>query len=219
MRILVVEDDAILRDGLEVGLALYGFATDCVGCAEDARLAFSAVHYDLAVLDIALPDGSGLDLLKEWRQSGYKTSILLLTASNSVADRIDGLDLGADDYLGKPFDLDELAARLRALLRRSTGKASSLIEWRDIKLDLNRHTVELSGKIIALSRREYSVLRALIEQPGFVLSRAQLEERIYGWQDDVGSNAIEVHIHNLRSKLGRNVIETLRGVGYRMAAP
>lgn len=219
MRILVVEDDAILRDGLEVGLGLYGFSTDCVGCAEDARLAFSATQYDLAVLDIALPDGSGLELLKEWRQSGNKTSILLLTASNSVADRIDGLDLGADDYLGKPFDLDELAARLRALSRRAVGQPSSLLAWRNIILDLNRHTVKLSGKPVAVSRREYSVLRALIERPGFVLSRGQLEERIYGWHDDVGSNAIEVHIHNLRSKLGRDVIETLRGVGYRMAAP
>lgn len=218
MRVLVVEDDAILRDGLEVGLGLGGFSADCVGGARDARLAFGATDYELVVLDVALPDGSGLDLLKEWRQAGSKTPVLLLTARTSVADRIDGLDLGADDYLGKPFDLEELAARLRALSRRAHGQPASLLTWGTIVLDLNRHTVELAGAPIPVSRREFSVLKTLVERPGFVFSRSRLEERIYGWQEDVGSNAIEVHIHNLRAKLGRNCIETLRGVGYRVGA-
>lgn len=216
MRVLVVEDDAILRDGLEVGLRLCGFAPDCVGSAQDARLAFDATDYELVVLDVALPDGSGLDLLKQWRLSGSAVPILLLTARTGVADRIDGLDLGADDYLGKPFDLEELAARLRALSRRASGQPASLLAWREIVLDLNRHTVELAGVPVPVSRREFSILRALVERPGFVFSRGKLEERIYGWQDDVGSNAIEVHIHNLRAKLGRDTIETLRGVGYRV---
>lgn len=219
MRVLVVEDDAILRDGLEVGLGLCGFAPDCVGSAQDARLAFDATDYELVVLDVALPDGSGLDLLRQWRLSGSTVPILVLTARTGVADRIDGLDLGADDYLGKPFDLEELAARLRALSRRASGQPASLLAWREIVLDLNRHTVELAGVPVPVSRREFSILRALVERPGFVFSRGKLEERIYGWQDDVGSNAIEVHIHNLRAKLGRDTIVTLRGVGYRVGGP
>lgn len=218
MRILVVEDDAVLREGLEVGLGLYGFSADGVGSAEDARLAFEAAPYEIVVLDIALPDGSGLDLLKEWRSAGSTRPVLLLTARNSVADRIDGLDLGADDYLGKPFDLEEVAARLRALSRRAAGQPAATVSWREIVLDLNRHTLELAGEAVPISRREFAILRALIERPGFVFSRSQLEDRIYGWQEEVGSNAIEVHIHNLRAKLGRDVIETVRGVGYRLGS-
>lgn len=216
MRILVVEDDEVLRDGLQVGLPLYGFCVDGVGSAEDAHLALKATEYDLVVLDVALPDGSGLEVLRRWRADGSRTPILLLTARNSVADRIDGLNLGADDYLGKPFDLEELAARLRALSRRAAGQPASLLRWKNIVLDLNRHALEVDGEVLPVSRREFAILRTLIERPGFVFSRSQLEERIYGWQEEVGSNAIEVHIHNLRAKIGRDAIETIRGVGYKV---
>lgn len=216
MRVLIVEDDEVLLDGLKTGLALEGFAADAVETIEDARLAADAVSYDAIVLDIALPDGSGLDLLRSWRSNKKPLPVLLLTARNSVRDRIDGLDGGADDYLGKPFDLDELAARIRAVARRAKGQSSTILRWRDIELDVAGREVRKEGEPISLSRRELAVLQALMEQPGRIQSRAQLEDRLYGWQDEVGSNAVEVHIHNLRSKLGRELIETVRGEGYRV---
>lgn len=216
MRILIVEDDEILRGAVETGLAINGFTIDAVDTLEDARAALSAWPYDAVVLDVALPDGSGFDLLKEWRTSGAATPVLMLTARNATRDRIHGLDLGADDYLGKPFDLDELAARVRAIARRAHGRAAPVLAWRDVMLDPAARTVCKGGKTVPLSRREFAVLRALMEQPEHVRSRAQLEDSLYGWQEEVGSNAIEVHIHKLRSKLGREMIETVRGEGYRM---
>lgn len=219
MRVLIVEDDEVLLDGLRTGLALEGLTADAVETIEDARLAADAVDYDAIVLDIALPDGSGLDLLRSWRSSEKALPVLLLTARNSVRDRVEGLDLGADDYLGKPFDLDELAARIRAIARRAKGQASPVLAWRDIELDSSLREIRKAGKPVALSRREFAVLQALMEQPGRIHSRSQLEERLYGWQEEVGSNAVEVHIHNLRAKLGRGLIETLRGEGYRVPRP
>lgn len=219
MRVLIVEDDEVLLDGLRTGLALEGLTADAVETMEDARLAADAVDYDAIVLDIALPDGSGLDLLRSWRSSEKALPVLLLTARNSVRDRVEGLDLGADDYLGKPFDLDELAARIRAIARRAKGQASPVLAWRDIELDSSLREIRKAGKPVALSRREFAVLQALMEQPGRIHSRSQLEERLYGWQEEVGSNAVEVHIHNLRAKLGRGLIETLRGEGYRVPQP
>lgn len=219
MRVLIVEDDEVLLDGLRTGLALEGLTADAVETIEDARLAADAVDYDAIVLDIALPDGSGLDLLRSWRSSEKALPVLLLTARNSVRDRVEGLDLGADDYLGKPFDLDELAARIRAIARRAKGQASPVLAWRDIELDSSLREIRKAGKPVALSRREFAVLQALMEQPGRIHSRSQLEERLYGWQEEVGSNAVEVHIHNLRAKLGRELIETLRGEGYRVPRP
>lgn len=219
MRVLIVEDDEVLLDGLKTGLALEGFTADAVETVEDARLAVDAVDYDAVVLDIALPDGSGLDLLRSWRSGDRPLPVLLLTARNSVRDRIEGLDRGADDYLGKPFDLDELAARIRAIARRGKGQASGLLLWRDLELDVAMREARKGGEPVALSRREFSVLHALMEQPGRIQSRSQLEERLYGWDEEVGSNAVEVHVHNLRAKLGRATIETVRGEGYRVPRP
>lgn len=217
MRILVIEDDEILFDAIRTGLALEGFAVDAVSTLADAREAEAGVDYDAAVLDIGLPDGSGLDLLAEWRRGGKATPVLLLTARNSTVDRIAGLDRGADDYLGKPFDLHELAARLRAIARRAKGNASPNLIWRDLSLDSVTREVTRDGEPIALSRREFALLEAFLEQPGRIFSRSQLEERLYGWRDDIGSNTVEVHVHKLRAKLGRDAIETIRGQGYRVA--
>lgn len=216
MRLLIVEDDEVLLDGLKTGLALEGFTADAVDSIEDARLAVDSVDYDAVVLDIALPDGSGLDLLRSWRSGDRPLPVLLLTARNSVRDRVEGLDRGADDYLGKPFDLDELAARIRAIARRGKGQSSPLLAWRDIEVDVAMREALKGGVPVSLSRREFALLHALIEQPGRIHSRSQLEERLYGWHEEVGSNAVEVHIHNLRSKLGRELIETVRGEGYRV---
>lgn len=216
MRVLVVEDDEILRGAVETGLGMSGFTIDAVETVDDARAAFRAWDYDAIVLDIALPDGSGLDLLRRWREEGSIIPVLMLTARNATRDRIQGLDFGADDYLGKPFDLDELAARLRAIARRGQGRALPTLHWGDLMLDPATRKVMLAGEVLALPRREFAVLQTLMEQPEHVRSRAQLEERLYGWQEEVGSNAVEVHIHNLRAKLGRDAIETVRGEGYRM---
>ena len=216
MRILVIEDDEILFDAIRTGLVLEGFAVDAVETIADAREAAMTVDYDAVVLDIGLPDGTGLDLLSEWRRAGRAIPVLLLTARNSIRDRIEGLDSGADDYLGKPFDLDELAARLRAIARRAKGNASPSLSWRDFALDSAARELTRNGEPIALSRREFALLEALFEQPGRIFSRAQLEERLYGWQDDIGSNTVEVHVHKLRSKLGREVIQTVRGQGYKI---
>ncbi|MBB6192773.1 two-component system response regulator QseB [Sphingobium wenxiniae] len=217
MRILIVEDDDVLRDGLVAGLGLDGFEVDAVASCADARAGLDAGDHAAIVLDIGLPDGSGLDLLGEWRAQGVATPILLLTARNLISDRIDGLDGGADDYLGKPFDLSELSARLRALLRRSNGRAHSEIRLGALTIDEARRQVRLDGLEITLSRREYAILHALAAHPGHILSRARLEDRIYGWQEEIESNAVEVHIHKLRAKLGRDWIETVRGEGYRIA--
>ena len=214
MRILLVEDDDILRDGIVVGLGLEGFEIDAVACLADARAAIG--DHAGVVLDIGLPDGSGLDLLAEWRRAGVETPVLLLTARDMVTDRVEGLDRGADDYLGKPFDLTELSARLRAIMRRASGRASGDLELGALIISEARRSVALDGEEIAVSRREFAILHALAERPGHVLSRSQLEDRIYGWQEEIESNAVEVHIHKLRAKLGRSRIETVRGEGYRI---
>lgn len=217
MRILVVEDDAVLRDGLQVGLGLSGFTVDAVATCEDAKAALRTTAFDALVLDLMLPDGSGLDVLASLRRRGHTLPVLLLTARDAVADRITGLDAGADDYLGKPFDLDEVAARLRALARRAAGRASTIVTWRDVTLEPSTMTVTKAGEPVRLSRREFSVLCALMDRPGQILSKSQLEDKLYSWQEDIGSNTVEVHIHYLRNKLGNGMIETVRGIGYRMA--
>lgn len=216
MRVLIVEDDPILADGLTVGLKLHGISAEVVGSCADGRHALAAGSFDAIVLDIMLPDGSGLDLVDSLRTEGERRPILLLTALDDTRDRIAGLDRGADDYLGKPFDLDELAARLRAIARRGEGRAAATIAVAGLVLDPASHEVAQDGVRLDVTRREFAILRALAERPGTIRSRAELEERLYGWQEDVESNAIEVHIHNLRQKLGRERIETVRGVGYRL---
>lgn len=219
MRILVIEDDAILLDGLKVGLGLTGFAIDTVATLSDASEALASDHFDAIVLDRMLPDGSGLDLLRSIRRAGDRTPVLLLTSKDEVTDRIDGLDAGADDYLGKPFDLDELAARLRAIGRRAEGRAKSELTWGGFTLDPASMTVTRSGTTISLSRREFAILLTLLENPTAIHSKQALEERLYGWQEEIESNTIEVHVHKLRAKLGASLIVTVRGVGYRMGQP
>jgi DNA-binding response OmpR family regulator len=216
MRVLIVEDDPILADGLAVGLKLHGFIAEVVGSCADGRHALAAGEFDAIVLDIMLPDGSGLDLLAGLRAAGERRPVLLLTALDDTRDKIAGLDRGADDYLGKPFDLDELAARLRAIARRGEGRASATIAAGGLVLDPAGHTVSRDGVTIDVTRREFAILSAIAERPGMIRSRPELEERLYGWQEDIESNAIEVHIHNLRQKLGRDLIETVRGLGYRL---
>lgn len=216
MRVLIVEDDAVLRDGLKVGLAIGGFNADAVESCEEAEAVLKNHEFDAMVLDLMLPDGSGLDVLKSLRERRDTTPVLLLTARDRVADRIQGLDAGADDYLGKPFDLDEVAARLRALVRRASGRSNTLLEWRGLSLDPATQQVELDGQSVRVSRREYAILHALMIHPGQILSRGQIEEKLYGWQEEVESNAIEVHIHHLRAKLGPGMIQTVRGIGYRL---
>ncbi|MCQ0092335.1 response regulator [Roseovarius sp. M141] len=217
MRILIVEDDAVLADGLVVGLRLKGFTPEPVRTLADARAALETSDFAAVVLDLMLPDGSGLDLLKALRANGIGTPVLLLTARDQTRDRVDGLDAGADDYLGKPFDLDELSARLRAILRRREGRAAPVIQWNGLVLDPAAQSGAFHGTDIRFSRREFAVLHALIERPGHILSKSRIEDRLYGWQEDVESNTIEVHIHHLRAKLGRGYIETVRGLGYRLA--
>ncbi|GLS45264.1 response regulator [Methylobacterium brachythecii] len=216
MRLLVVEDDPILSDGLRVGLGLSGATVDCVGTCEDADSALIAGAFSAVVLDLMLPDGSGLDVLSALRARGDRTPVVLLTARDAVADRIAGLDGGADDYIGKPFDLDELSARIRAVVRRAAGRASAALVHGGIRLDPGSFAVSVDDRPVPVSRREFMVLGALMERPSVLHAKSELEERLYGWQEEVESNAVEVHIHNLRAKIGRNAIETVRGLGYRM---
>lgn len=216
MRILILEDDPVLADGLRVGLRLAGWTVDAVATCADARAALAAARFDAIVLDLMLPDGSGLDVLAEMRGAGDTTPVVLLTALDEISDRIKGLDAGADDYLGKPFDLDELAARIRAVARRKDGRAAPTLDAAGIMLDPAGLRAMVDDKEIPLSRREFAVLSALMERPGIIRSRSELEDRLYGWQDEIESNAVEVHIHNLRTKVGRSRIETVRGLGYRL---
>ncbi len=216
MRILVVEDDPVLSDGLKVGLQLSGATVDAVGDCADARAALAACRFDAVVLDVMLPDGSGLDLLAELRARNDATPVLLLTALDETGDRVRGLDAGADDYLGKPFDLDELAARVRAIARRGQGRAEPVLKAAGLVLDPATLCATVDGTGVTLSRREFAVLAALMERPGVIRSKSEIEERLYGWQEEVESNTVEVHIHNLRAKVGRDAIETVRGLGYRV---
>lgn len=219
LRILLVEDDPLLGDGVRAGLAQEGYAVDWVRDGRAAQTALTPGGYDLVVLDLGLPRISGLDLLTELRSARNSVPVLILTARDSVADRVKGLDGGADDYLVKPFDLEELAARVRVLLRRRAGRSAPLIRHGDIVLDPASHDVTLRGKPVELSPREFAVLRELLENAGQVLSRARLEQSLYGWEREVESNAVEVHVHHLRRKLGGGLIKTLRGIGYMVERP
>ena len=189
---------------------------DWVQDGRSAELALETTSYALVLLDLGLPKKDGLAVLHGWRRRDLTVPVLILTARDAVPDRVKGLDSGADDYLVKPFDLSELLARIRALLRRQAGRVRELVEIGGVRLDPAAHTVEYQGQPVALSAREFALLHALLEQPGVVLSREQLEEQLYGWGEEVESNTIEVHIHNLRRKLSPGVIRTVRGVGYRL---
>jgi two-component system response regulator QseB len=214
MRLLLVEDDRMIGQSVQRGLRQDGYTVDWVLDGRSAELALDAATYELVLLDLGLPRKDGLLVLQQLRSARNSVPVLILTARDTVADRIKGLDAGADDYLVKPFDLDELSARIRALLRRRAGRAGSEIDLGRLRLDPVAHEVRLDNKVIALSAREFALFQGLAEQAGKPLSRKQLEDKLYGWGDEIESNAVEVHIHNLRRKLGAEWIKNLRGVGW-----
>ncbi|HMD27592.1 MAG TPA: response regulator [Steroidobacteraceae bacterium] len=214
MRVLLVEDDGMIAQGLQTALRQAGFAVDWMRDGGSAAAALKTSAFDVMLLDLGLPHRDGIDVLRELRKRGDKTPVIILTARDEIQHRIAGLDAGADDYVVKPFDLDEVMARMRSVLRRATGRGDSTIQHGDLRLDLAARTIERNGMPVSLSAHEYAVLEALLQRPGAVLSRSQLEDRLYGWDEQIGSNAVEVYIHGLRRKLGSDVIRTLRGVGY-----
>jgi len=218
MRILLAEDDPLLGDGLRAGLKQVGFQVDWVRDGRAAERELRAQPYAAAVLDLGLPLLDGMDVLAAVRAAGVHVPVLVLTARDAVPDRIHGLDLGADDYVVKPVDLHELAARLRALVRRAHGQPQECLSVQDVVLDPAAHTVRKAGELVVLSSREFDLLHALMLNPGRVLSREQLEQRVYGWGQEVESNAVEVHVHHLRRKLGTSLVQTVRGIGYMLAA-
>jgi DNA-binding response OmpR family regulator len=215
MRVLVVEDDELLGDGLQTGLRQAGYTAERVQDGVQARTALATEAYAAVVLDLGLPRLDGISLLRELRASGYATPVLVLTARDSTLDKVKGLDSGADDYLIKPVDLDELTARLRALIRRAGGQAAPVLKVGAVELDPAARQVRLQGTPVDLPAKELAVLEMLMRNAGRIVSRAQLESALYGWGEEVGSNAVEVHVHYLRRKLGTERIRTLRGLGYR----
>jgi two-component system OmpR family response regulator/two-component system response regulator QseB len=217
MRVLVVEDDPLLGDALQAGLRQARFACDWVRDGQAADLAWRSNDYAAVVLDLGLPKMDGLALLRRRRDAGDRSPVLILTARDAVGDRVAGLDAGADDYVVKPVDLDELAARLRALVRRAGGEASPRLRVGEVELDPAARTVSFRGHSVDCKAKEFDVLAELMRNAGRVLSRDQLAERIYGWGEEIESNVIEVHIHHLRRKLSPEVISTVRGVGYLMS--
>jgi len=215
MRVLLVEDDDLIAHGIQAGLRARGLMVDGVKTAAQAEAMQSAVHYQVVILDLGLPDEDGMSLLQRWRAGGMALPVLVLTARDAVEDRVAGLRAGADDYLLKPFDLDELVARLHALLRRAAGRSVAIIEQGALRLDPERGEVTLHGRPVVLSRRELALLAALLHARGRILSSDQLKDSLYGLSEEIESNALNVHIHHLRRKLGADLIETVRGVGYR----
>jgi DNA-binding response OmpR family regulator len=222
VRLLLVEDDVMIGETVLDLLRADHFAVDWVKDGKMANTALRSQRYDLVLLDLGLPQRDGLDVLKDLRERKDLTPVLVLTARDAVGDRISGLNAGADDYLLKPYDLDELLARIRALIRRSAGRADSVLEIHGLRLnpitrEVTRHLDgEPQPETISLSAREWAVLEVLMARPGVVFSRAQIEEKLYSWKDEVSSNAVEVYIHGLRKKLGNAVIQTVRGLGYVM---
>jgi two-component system response regulator QseB len=216
MRLLLVEDDAMIGEAIRAGLKREGFTVDWVHDGDCALKVLRTEEFDLLLLDLGLPRRSGLEVLTATRESGQDLPVLIITARDAVSDRVQGLDAGADDYLVKPFDLDELAARIRALLRRKAGRTAPAVEHLGVVLNPARHSVTREGREIALSPKEFALLQLLMERPGTILSRTRIEERLYGWGEEIESNAVEVHIHGLRRKLGADYILNVRGVGYRV---
>jgi len=214
MRILLTEDDIMLGDATRKGLIQEGFSVDWVLSKEDAETALLTQSYDIIILDISLPDGSGLDILFEMRQTSNKSPVLILTAYDTIKDRIKGLDGGADDYIVKPFDIDELCARIRSLYRRSQGDPSPIIVYNDLILDPSSYTAKKNHKTIEIGPKEFVILQTLIRKVGRVVSKTDLEETLYGWDDNISSNTIEVHIHRIRKKFGNDIIKNIRGIGY-----
>lgn len=217
MRLLLVEDDNMIGAAVRKGLQQDGYSVDWLSDGKSAEFAIAAAPYDLVLLDLGLPGRDGLSILANLRKSNNPVPVIIVTARDDISARVEGLDLGADDYLLKPFELLELAARIRAVTRRGIGQVQGLLTHGPLTLDPAIHEVLLHGKSVELSAREFAVLKALLERPNAVLSRAQLEDRLYGWDEEIASNAIEVHIHHLRKKLGQNSIKTIRGIGYSLA--
>ncbi|MBU6491179.1 MAG: response regulator transcription factor [Burkholderiales bacterium] len=218
MRILLVEDDRMIAEAVSKGLRQDGWTVDWVADGQQALNAVDLQPYDGVLLDLGLPKRDGIDVLRTLRATGKTLPVLVVTARDAVKERVLGLDAGADDYLVKPFELDELAARMRALLRRHAGRSEPVIRHGALTLDPAAHAVSLDERPVPLSAREYALLEALLMRPGAVLSKSQLEEKLYGWGEEVSSNTVEVYIHGLRKKLGGDWIRTVRGVGY-MVAP
>ncbi|MCX9155644.1 response regulator [Niveibacterium sp. 24ML] len=216
MRVLLVEDDPMVGDASRLGLLAAGFTVDWVRDGRAAELAIEANRYAASVLDLGLPKLDGMALLARLRGQDNRLPVIVVTARDAVSDRVAGLNAGADDYLTKPFDLDELIARLRALIRRNSGRTQRVIHCGAIAFDTEARSVTLAGEPVALSARELSLLEILLEQPGAVLSREKLEERLFGWGDEPSSNALEVHLHHLRRKLGAERIRNIRGIGYKV---
>lgn len=216
MRVLLVEDDELIADGVREALRRRAYQVDWVSNGRDALNAAVDNPFDLIILDLGLPGLDGLQVLSTLRAHQKNTPTIILSARGSTQNRIDGLNAGADDYLVKPFDLEELFARIHAVERRSSGAASNVLQLGEIQLDLGAMTVVYQGAEVALQRREFSLLKKLMESPRQVFTREQLEESLYGWTSDLGSNAIDVYVHNIRKKLYADVIKTLRGVGYRI---
>jgi two-component system response regulator QseB len=217
MRVLIVEDDPMIGRAVVAGLEEGGYTVDWVLDGTEAELALTHRVYDLALLDLGLPRRDGLEILKALRRSGNQLPVVIITARDAIADRVAGLDNGADDYLVKPFDLDELLARARAVVRRKDGRSSSEMICGALSVDPVKRLVTFRGQSIELSAREFAVLEALMKEPGAVVSREKLEDAVYGWGEEVGSNSVEVHLHHLRRKLAPELIRNVRGVGYRIA--
>lgn len=214
MHVLLVEDDELLGDGTCLALSQFGYVVDWVKDGKAALKTIFAETFDTIVLDLGLPKFSGLDVLKAMRLKNISTPVLILTANNSIDSRVNGLDSGADDYLAKPFELEELCARIRALRRRASPRKEPIINHGNITLDPSSRFLYINGEALSISRREFMLLQKLLENVGRVLSREQLSQTLYSWDDEIDSNALEVHIHNLRKKIGFPLIRTIRGIGY-----
>lgn len=216
MRILLIEDDHDIGDGIKRALERHRFAVDWLTDGRQGQAAVDTVEYDAAILDLGLPSVDGLDILSHWRQRDIDLPVLILTARNATPDRISGLNSGADDYLGKPFDSDELLARLNALLRRQRGQADNLLDYGDLQLNLTTQTASLAGETLSLRKKELALLELLLTHPKQIISRAHIEDKLYGWDSDIDSNTVEVHIHSLRKQFGKAFIITHRGLGYQL---
>lgn len=214
MRILLIEDDKLIGDGINVGLGAYGYSVDWFSDGLQGRQALAMADYDAVILDLGLPKIDGLDILSQWRKGGHKEPVIILTARDAIEQRVKGLQCGADDYLCKPFALEELNARLQTIIRRTHGQTSSELIFEDIKLNLANRQVTKGDQVVSLTTKEVNILELFLLNANRLLSRETLQEKIYAWDKDVSSNTVDVYIHNLRKKLGNKVIKTVYGAGY-----
>ncbi|MBP2168472.1 two-component system response regulator BasR [Erwinia toletana] len=216
MKVLIIEDDLLLQEGVALAMSGEGYAVDCAASAAQGNALLHSAQYSLIVLDLGLPDRDGAELLRQWRREGIDLPVLILTARDALEDRVNGLDAGADDYLIKPFALAELKARARALIRRYQGRSDNQLLHGDLALNLSSQQVFVEQQPVEITPKEFALLTRLLMRIGETVHRETLQQDLYSWQDDTGSNTLEVHIHNLRRKLGKDRIRTVRGVGYRL---